>query len=149
MDWLKQVHGASTSGKEALVRSGDDVRVWYKIREQDRERLTPFEGVVIRTRGSRFSKTFTVRRITYGEGVERVFPVDAPLIERVEILRRGKTKRSRLYFLRHMLKRVRLETASEQNVPSPMGTPTSEPLGQPSEMMTAKGPVDGVESPAT
>ena len=119
MDWLKRVHGTSPRDVVPALDSGDDVRVWFKISEQGKERLGQFEGVVIRTRGSGPSKTFTVRRVTYGVGIERVFPVDAPVIERVELLRRGKTRRSRLYFLRRVVKKTRLETAGETDTPAP------------------------------
>lgn len=108
MDWLKLVHPTRKTLSTEPFKSGDDVRVWYKIIEQGKERLGQFEGVVIRYRGAGPSKTFTVRRVTHGVGVERVFPVDAPVIERVEVLRHGKTKRARLYFLRHVVGSARL-----------------------------------------
>ncbi len=108
MDWLKLVH--KTEMPEVAYSTGDDVRVWFRILEQGKERLAHFEGVVMRVRGSGHSKTFTVRRLTHGEGVERSFPIGGKLIERVEILRRGKVKRSRIYFLRTLAKRVRLAT---------------------------------------
>src|SRR3989338_7426510 len=110
MDWLKLIHG-TTPAASFTFTPGDDVRVWFKILEQGKERLGPFEGIVIRIRGSGPSKTFTVRRLTHGVGVERVFPFDAPIIDRVELLRSGKTKRSRLYFLRHVVKKTRLAAA--------------------------------------
>jgi len=100
------------------VRPGDDVRVWFKLREQGKERLAQFEGVVIRVRGAGASKTFTVRRLTHGVGVERVFPLDAPVVSRVEVLRRGKVRRSRLYFLRNMVKSTRLASVEEPSGPS-------------------------------
>jgi large subunit ribosomal protein L19 len=109
MDWLSLVH---KDQKRTCpdVRTGDDVRVWYKIREGGKERLAQFEGVVIRVRGAKTERTFTVRRLTHGEGVERVFPVDALSIDRVEILRHGRVHRGRIYFLRHVIKRTRLST---------------------------------------
>ena len=110
MDWLKLIHGTKPAGTFTFS-TGDDVRVWFKIAEQGKERLGQFEGIVIRIRGSGPSKTFTVRRMTHGVGVERVFPFDAPVIDRVELLRSGKAKRSRLYFLRHVVKKTRLEAA--------------------------------------
>ena len=110
MDWLKLIHGTTPAVSFGFT-PGDDVRVWFKILEQGKERLGQFEGIVIRVRGEGLSKTFTVRRLTHGVGVERVFPFDAPIIDRVELLRSGKTKRSRLYFLRHVVKKTRLEAA--------------------------------------
>jgi large subunit ribosomal protein L19 len=118
MDWLKRVHpGASATSGEAFG-PGDDVRVWYRIIEQGRERLGQFEGVVMRCAGGGASRTFTVRRVTHGEGVERVFPFDAPVLDRVEVLRRGKVRRSRLYFLRRRQKKTRLDTAEAGGAPA-------------------------------
>ncbi len=113
MDWLKVVHGKQLK-PEIPYGPGDDVRVWFRILEQGKERLAHFEGIVVRVRGSGASKTFTVRRMTHGEGVERVFPVAAKTLERVEILRRGKVHRGRIYFLRKTAKRVRLESLGER-----------------------------------
>ena len=110
MEWLTWVHG--TTPHAALeFGPGDEVRVWYRIQEQGKERLGQFEGIVIRCRGSGVSRTFTVRRVTYGEGVERVFPIDAKIITRIEVLRKGKVKRSRLYFLRRVIGKTRIASA--------------------------------------
>lgn len=92
---------------------GDQVRVWYRIVEQDRVRQAPFEGIVIRRRGSRLSETFVVRRMTHGEGVERVFPIHAPVVERIEVLRRGKVRRARLYFLRTKVGKTRIASTTD------------------------------------
>jgi len=81
-------------------RPGDTVKVYFKIKEGDKERVQPFEGVVIRKRGSGTGATFTVRKISYGVGVERTFPLHSPLIEKIEVLKRGKVRRARLYYLR-------------------------------------------------
>lgn len=109
MEWLKLVH--ETSPPAVGFKSGDEVRVWFKILEQGKERLGQFEGTVIRCRGSGVSKTFTVRRVTHGEGVERVFPMDAPTIARIEVLRQGRVRRSRLYFLRTVIGKTRIASA--------------------------------------
>ena len=90
------------------IGPGDEVRVWFKILEQGKERFGQFEGTVIRTRGSGASKTLTVRRVTYGEGVERVFPMNSRTISKVEILRKGHVKRARLYYLRHVIGKTRV-----------------------------------------
>lgn len=100
---------------------GDQVRVWFKIVERDRVRLAPFEGVVIRRRGCGVSETFTVRRITHGEGVERVFPLHAPALDRIEVLRRARVRRARLYFLRAKVGKTRLAEA-EPGEPRPSDT---------------------------
>jgi large subunit ribosomal protein L19 len=79
---------------------GDTVRVHVKVVEGGRERIQIFEGVVIRRRGGGLGETFTVRRVSYGVGVERTFPMHTPKIERIEVLRRGRVRRARLYYLR-------------------------------------------------
>ena len=79
---------------------GDTVKVWVRIREGEKERLQAYEGVVIARAGSGLMESFTVRKISYGEGVERVFPVLSPMIDRIEVLKRGKVRRAKLYYLR-------------------------------------------------
>src|SRR6185436_3766577 len=79
---------------------GDTVRVSVRVTEGTRTRLQAYEGVVIARAGSGFQENFTVRKISYGEGVERVFPVYSPMVESVEIVRRGKVRRAKLYYLR-------------------------------------------------
>lgn len=79
---------------------GDTVKVLTKIPEGDKVRLHPFEGVVIARAGSGSRENFTVRKVSYGEGIERVFPLHSPSIERIEVIRSGKVKRAKLYYLR-------------------------------------------------
>ena len=81
-------------------RVGDNVKVHVKIREGEKERIQVFEGVVIRRHRARTGASFTVRKVSYGVGVERIFPLHSPRIDKVEILRRGRVRRSRLYYLR-------------------------------------------------
>jgi len=81
-------------------RAGDTVRVHTKIREGDKERIQIFEGIVIRKRGSLNRETFTVRKVSYGVGVERVFQVHSPMIDRIEVKQKGDVRRSKLYYLR-------------------------------------------------
>jgi len=83
-------------------RPGDTVRVFCKIREGDKERIQKFEGVCIRRHRGKLNATFTVRKISFGIGVERVFPVHSPMIDRIEIASAGKVRRSRLYYLREL-----------------------------------------------
>jgi len=83
-------------------RAGDTVRVYCKIREGDKERVQLFEGVCIRRRRGGVSASFTVRKVSYGIGVERVFPLHSPLIERIEVASLGKVRRSRIYYLRKL-----------------------------------------------
>ena len=79
---------------------GDTVKVWVKVREGEKERLQAYEGVVIARTGTGINESFTVRKISYGEGVERVFPVVSPNVDRVEVMKRGKVRRAKLYYLR-------------------------------------------------
>jgi large subunit ribosomal protein L19 len=83
-------------------RSGDTVRVHTKIKEGDKERIQVFEGVVIRHRRGDARSMFTVRKVSYGVGVERMFPVHSPRIDRIEVMGHGEVRRSRLYYLRNL-----------------------------------------------
>lgn len=92
-------------------RVGDSVRVHAKIKEGEKERIQVFEGVVIRRRGGSRAETFTVRKVSNGVGVERIFPVQSPLVEKIEIKSRGFVRRSRLYYLRDLSgKKARLHS---------------------------------------
>lgn len=81
-------------------KAGDTVKVHFKIQEGEKERIQVFEGVVIRKRKGNTTATFTVRKISYGIGVERIFPLYSPYIDKIEVVSRGRVRRSRLYFLR-------------------------------------------------
>jgi len=83
-------------------RPGDKLRVYVKVVEGSRERIQMFEGVVIKRRGGGISETFTVRKISYGVGVERTFPLHSPRIDRIEVASRGKVRRAKLYYLRKL-----------------------------------------------
>lgn len=98
----------------ADFRSGDTVRVHWKVKEGEKERVQPFEGIVIRkTRGST-SATFTVRKVSYGVGVERIFPLHSPRYEKIEVLSKGSVNRNRLFYLRNLRgKASRVETMEE------------------------------------
>ena len=84
------------------ISIGDTVRVWVKVVEGSRERLQAFEGVVIAMRNGGIRETFTVRRVSYGIGVERTFPMHSPRVDHVEIIRSGKVRRAKLYYLRNL-----------------------------------------------
>ncbi len=79
---------------------GDTIRVVTKILEQDKVRLHPFEGIVIAKKGKKGSERFTVRRVSHGEGIEKVFLINSPSIESIEIIKKGKVRRAKLYYLR-------------------------------------------------
>ncbi|MFD0616683.1 50S ribosomal protein L19 [Paenibacillus sp. GCM10027629] len=83
-------------------RPGDTLKVHVKVIEGSRERIQLFEGVVIKRRGGGISETFTVRKISYGVGVERTFPLHSPKIDKLEVARRGKVRRAKLYYLREL-----------------------------------------------
>ena len=101
MDALKIISQSSLKADVSeAIKVGNTIRVQVKIREGERERLQAFEGIVIARKGAGVSETFTVRRVSYGVGVERVFPVHSPNVESVELIRSGKVRRSKLYYLR-------------------------------------------------
>ncbi len=100
---LQKVHQRFMPKKDyPNFKVGDTVRVHYRIREGDRERIQAFEGVVIRIRGAGADKTFTVRKESYGVGIERIFPYYSPNIEKIEVVKIGKVRRAKLYFLREL-----------------------------------------------
>ncbi len=87
--------------KNLSLRSGDTVRVWQKIKEKDKTRLQAFEGLVLsRKHGTEAGATFTVRKVMDGVGVEKIFPIYSPVVDKIEILRRSKVRRAKLYFVR-------------------------------------------------
>ena len=100
MDALKLISDSSLKAEIPAIEIGSTVRVHVKIREGERERIQMFEGTVIAKKGSGISSTFTVRRVSYGVGVERVFPVHSPNVVAVDTVRKGRVRRSKLYYLR-------------------------------------------------
>ncbi|MEE1011073.1 MAG: 50S ribosomal protein L19 [Acutalibacteraceae bacterium] len=100
MDALKLIAQDSIKSEVPAIEVGDTVKVSVKIREGEKERIQAFEGTVIAMKGSGVSATFTVRRVSYGVGVERVFPVHSPNVAKVEVIRHGRVRRSKLYYLR-------------------------------------------------
>ena len=105
MDLIRQLEAEQAAKIEAKrklpeFQPGDTVRVQVRVTEGSRTRVQAYEGVVIARSGAGLNESFTVRKISYGEGVERVFPVFSPMVEGVEIVRRGKVRRAKLYYLR-------------------------------------------------
>lgn len=100
MDKIQAFVSEQLKKEVPVINVGDTVRVHDKIKEGTRERIQLFEGTVIAKRGGGISETFTVRRVAYGVGVEKTFPIHSPHVEKVEIVRRGKVRRAKLYYLR-------------------------------------------------
>ena len=100
MDIIKSINEEQIRTDLPNFNIGDTVRVHFKVKEGNRERIQVFEGTVIKKKGGSVTETFTVRKIASGVGVERVFPVNSPKIEKIEISRHGKVRRAKLYYLR-------------------------------------------------
>ena len=173
---IDAVHDGNLRRDLPPFRSGDTVRVYVKIVEGDKERIQVFEGVVICRRGGGRTETFTVRKISYGVGVERIFLVESPAVTKVEIKSRGHVRRSRLYYLRALTgKKARLRSKvrdlsgliSEEEAAGAAGTADSavraaqEPAATESEAevvasekatqeaATEEAPAEGAETAAT
>ena len=100
MNLIKQIEDKHLKDNLPEINSGDSVKVNVKVSEGNRERIQTFEGVVISINGTGLSRTITVRKLSFGVGVERIFPIHAPIVDTVEIIRKGKVRRSKLYYLR-------------------------------------------------
>lgn len=100
MDALKMISNASLKQEVPAFSVGDTVKVHVRIKEGDKSRIQVFEGTVIAKKHGGIRETFTVRRVAYGCGMERVFPLHSPVVDKVEVIRRGKVRRAKLYYLR-------------------------------------------------
>ena len=100
MDLIKELNKETLQNEVTNVKIGDTVRVHVKVKEGSRERIQVFEGTVISKKHGGIEETITVRRISYGVGVEKVFPVHSPSIDHIEVVRNGKVRRAKLYYLR-------------------------------------------------
>ncbi len=100
MDLIKELNKDRLATEKPQVEVGDTVRVHVKIKEGSRERIQVFEGIVIAKKHGGIEETITVRRISYGVGVEKIFPLYSPSIERIEVVRHGSVRRAKLYYLR-------------------------------------------------
>jgi large subunit ribosomal protein L19 len=112
---IERAEMAAVTAKRQIpsFEAGDTVRVHVRVTEGTRTRLQAYEGVVIARKGGGLQESFTVRKISYGEGVERVFPIYSPIVEKVEVVRRGKVRRAKLYYLRgRMGKSARIAEAT-------------------------------------
>jgi large subunit ribosomal protein L19 len=126
MEAIKIVEAGQLKKDRGGFAPGDTVRVSVKVIEGEKERLQAFEGVVIRKRGGGVGTSFTVRRISYGVGVERTFPLHSPRIDRIQVTKRAAVRRSKLYYLRELAgKAARLKEKRYVQIPS-TGAPTEE-----------------------
>lgn len=99
---IEQLNREQLRSDIPAFRPGDTVRVHVKVVEGNRERIQAFEGIVIKRQGCGIAETFTVRRVSYGVGVERTFPVHSPRLEKIEVVRQGLVRRAKLYYLRNL-----------------------------------------------
>lgn len=102
---LKVVEAKYTRADLPEFRPGDTVRVAYRVKEGNRTRVQNFEGIVIKIKRNGYNTSFTVRKVSYGVGVERIFPMNSPLIEKIEIVQRVRARRAKLYFIRELSER--------------------------------------------
>ena len=100
MDLIKSIENDYLKEDLPSFNSGDSIKVNVKVSEGNRERIQSFEGVIIAINGVGVNKTITVRKLSFGVGVERIFPVHAPIVDSIEVIRKGKVRRSKLYYLR-------------------------------------------------
>jgi large subunit ribosomal protein L19 len=129
----------------ADFRTGDTVRVHWKVKEGEKERVQPFEGIVIRKTRGHNRATFTVRKMSYGVGVERIFPLHSPRYEKIEVLTRGDVNRNRLFYLRDLKgKASRVDTQDDQQeTAAPAGTASPAP-----DAAAASAPAEKADKPA-
>jgi large subunit ribosomal protein L19 len=118
MDKIKMIEDDLQNKKIPKLNVGDTVKVMTKIPEGDKVRLHPFEGVIISRKGSGTRMSFTVRKVSYGEGIERIFSIYSPVIERIDVLRRGKVQRAKLFYLRDKIgkKATKIESVEEKDI---------------------------------
>lgn len=124
MNIIKEIEQSYLKKDIPDFKPGDTVRVMVKIREGDKTRIQAFEGTCIARKGSGVCETFTVRRISFGEGVERIFQIHSPHIDAIGVVKKGKTKRARLYYLRKKIGKhtqVEEETRIEKADDAPLG----------------------------
>ena len=116
---IKEITSAQVKNDIPPFKVGDGVKVHAKVREGDKERVQVFAGIVIARTGSGIHETFTVRRISYGEGVERVFPVNSPNIEKIEIERESEPMKARLYYLRNRTGKAAVKVQEKERREAP------------------------------
>jgi large subunit ribosomal protein L19 len=117
MSLLEYVQSVQKKDLGVSFRPGDQVKVYFKVIEGSNERIQVIEGIVIRMRGSGLSETFTIRKVSFGVGVEAIYPINSPRIEKIEVVRHGKVRRAKLYYLRNLTgKAARISQDSTRRV---------------------------------
>ena len=102
MSLIDQIEAAQKKDVKVQFKAGDTIKVFFKVVEGGNERIQAFEGVVIQRKGTGLTETFTVRKISFGVGVERIFPIHSPRIDKIQVIRQGKVRRAKLYYLRDL-----------------------------------------------
>ena len=149
MNILDSLDAASLRSDIPTFRSGDELKVHVRVIEGSKSRIQVFQGLVISRSGSGVRETFTIRKVSYGVGVERTFPVHTPVIEKMEVVRRGDVRRAKLYYLRELRGKAAKIRERRGEVPT-TGTPVSAVTSAPvSEVSEATEAVEAVEAVAT
>lgn len=143
MNILDSLDAASLRSDIPTFRSGDELKVHVRVIEGSKSRIQVFQGLVISRSGSGVRETFTIRKISYGVGVERTFPVHTPVIEKIEVVRRGDVRRAKLYYLRELRGKAAKIRERRGEVPT-TGTPVSAVSADP--IIEAEAAVDAVET---
>lgn len=143
MNILDSLDAASLRIDIPTFRSGDELKVHVRVIEGSKSRIQVFQGLVISRSGSGVRETFTIRKISYGVGVERTFPVHTPVIEKIEVVRRGDVRRAKLYYLRELRGKAAKIRERRGEVPT-TGTPVSAVSAAP--VIEAEAAVDAVET---
>ena len=155
MDIVKSIEHEQLKNAIPDIKVGNTVRVHVKIKEGNKERIQVFEGIVIKKQGGGVNETFTVRKISYGVGVEKTFLIHSPLVEKVEVVRVGKARRAKLYYLRDRIGKAaktkedigaRIET-NEISVKETVEAPVSEEVATPVEDSKEEAPAVKEETP--
>lgn len=131
MNRLERLEKGLLKQQVPQIKIGDTVKVHVRIIEGEKERIQVYEGVVIRKKGTRNRETFTVRKVSYGVGVERIFPLHSPFINQVDVMREGKVQRAKLYYLRERTGRAARIGEKERVFSSEQKSPAPVPSAQP------------------
>ena len=152
MNILDSLDAASLRSDIPTFRSGDELKVHVRVIEGSKSRIQVFQGLVISRSGSGVRETFTIRKVSYGVGVERTFPIHTPVIEKMEVVRRGDVRRAKLYYLRELRGKAAKIRERRGEVPStgtPVSAVTSAPVSDVSEATEVVEAVETVEAVAT